>query len=264
MQPLHVTELGDGDRAVFVHGSGSWATHEEFGFGAQRALADAHRLVLPDRRGYGASPDVERSGPARDADDIAELLGSGAHLVGHSSGGVVAMLAAVRAPRSVRSLTLVEPACFQIALDSPVVAAAVRRNREAVAAVPPELSDEDLVRLNFESAGFAAPEPTPELVRATRTALGERPAWETPVPVEPLAALDVPKLVVTGTWKIAPQAYREHGGAPLMECAAVTADRIGAKLLRVPGASHWPHSQRPDLVNAALRELWGACANLET
>lgn len=44
--------------------------------------------------GYGRSPDVQRSDYAEDAREVAELLGDGAHLVGHSSGGVVALLAA--------------------------------------------------------------------------------------------------------------------------------------------------------------------------
>ncbi|GAA4619616.1 alpha/beta fold hydrolase [Saccharopolyspora hordei] len=258
MTTLHTTERGTGDRAVFVHGSGCWAAHETFGFAAQLALADDFHVVLPDRRGYGGSPDVERSDYAQDAADVAELLDGGAHLVGHSSGGVVAMLAAAREPGSVRSLTLIEPACFQVAADAPLVAAALERNRAAIGSVPPELSDEDLVRLNFESVGFAAPEPTPELVRATRTALDEHPAWEAEIPVERLAEAGFPKLVITGTWEDAPQAYREHGGEPILECARVTAERIGADLLRVDGASHWPHSQRPETVNAALRELWKA------
>ena len=29
-----------------------------------------------------------------------------------------------------------------------------------------------------------------------------------------------------------------------------------AELLRVEGASHWPHAERPEAVNAALRRLW--------
>ncbi|MER5392391.1 alpha/beta hydrolase [Saccharopolyspora sp. NPDC002686] len=258
MSVLHVVERGDGERVVFVHGSGTWATHDAFGFGEQLPLAEEFRIVLPDRRGYGGSPDVERSDYAQDADDIASLLDGGAHLVGHSSGGVVAMLAAARGP--VRSLTLIEPACFQVAADAPLVAAALERNRAAVASVPPDLTDADLVRLNFESVGFEAPEPTPELARATRTALNEFPTWEAQIPADALAESDFPKLVVTGTWENAPQAYREHGGEPIMECARVTAERIGANLLRVPGASHWPHSQRPDVVNAALREFWKAGA----
>jgi hypothetical protein len=129
-------------------------------------------------------------------------------------------------------------------------------NQEAIASVPPELSDADLVRLNFESVGFEAPPVTPELVRATRTALNEIPSWGAGIPVEPLATALWPKLVISGTWEDAPAAYREHGGEPIMECARVTAQRIGADHLRVPGASHWPHSQRPDVVNDALRKLW--------
>ncbi|MEV0704244.1 alpha/beta hydrolase [Saccharopolyspora sp. NPDC050389] len=256
MTSLHVTELGDGIRAVFVHGSGTWAVHEVFGFDAQLPLAEEFRLVLPDRRGYGRSPEVERSDYAQDADDIAGLLDGGAHLVGHSSGAVVAMLAAARNPESVRSLTLIEPACFQVAADAPLVAAALERNRDALASVPPDLSDEDLVRLNFESVGFEAPPVTPELVRATRSALHEIPSWGAQIPVEPLAAATWPALVINGGWDEAPQAYREHGGEPIMECARVTAERIDADRLQVPGASHWPHSQQPGVVNDALRELW--------
>jgi pimeloyl-ACP methyl ester carboxylesterase len=41
-----------------------------------------------------------------------------------------------------------------------------------------------------------------------------------------------------------------------MACADVVASAIGAEMLRVDGASHWPHAERPDVVNAALRRLW--------
>ncbi len=41
-----------------------------------------------------------------------------------------------------------------------------------------------------------------------------------------------------------------------MACAEVVAEEIGAQILRVEGASHWPQAQRPDVVNAALRGLW--------
>jgi pimeloyl-ACP methyl ester carboxylesterase len=41
-----------------------------------------------------------------------------------------------------------------------------------------------------------------------------------------------------------------------MACARVTAARIGARLLRVPGSGHYAHVDRPDAVNAALDDLW--------
>ena len=68
--------------------------HSSSSSGAQRPLAERYRLLVMDRRGFGGSPDIDRSDYEVDAADVAELLGDGAHLVGHSYGGVVAMLAA--------------------------------------------------------------------------------------------------------------------------------------------------------------------------
>lgn len=56
-----------------------------------------------DRRGHGDSPDLDgayRTDYEVDA-DIVELLGDGAHLVGHSDGAVAAMLAAAPWPKLV-------------------------------------------------------------------------------------------------------------------------------------------------------------------
>jgi pimeloyl-ACP methyl ester carboxylesterase len=72
-----------------------------------------------DRRGFGESPDIERSDYEVDASDVAKLLGDGAHLVGHSYGGAVAMLAAGLRPPIVRSLTLIEPSAFRLAARDP-------------------------------------------------------------------------------------------------------------------------------------------------
>ena len=103
---LNVTIWGTGDPAVFVHGS--------FGRGEktwkeQRPLADSHRLLLLDRRGFGGSPGDGEVDFDRDADDVATLLDEDSHLVGHSYGGIVSLLAAARRPEAVRSLTVIEP-----------------------------------------------------------------------------------------------------------------------------------------------------------
>ncbi|WP_220448327.1 alpha/beta fold hydrolase [Nonomuraea diastatica] len=100
---VHVTALGPhgAPPVLFVHGSTSWGDDPSYGFAAQAPLAGRVRLLLMDRRGYGRSPDAGERFPGdylADADDIAELLGDGAHLVGHSYGGVGAMIAAVRRP----------------------------------------------------------------------------------------------------------------------------------------------------------------------
>ncbi len=94
---LYVESWGDGTPVVLVHGSLATGAEE---WDAQRPLADEGvRLLVPDRRGYGRSPFAEGEDFLRDAEDIAELMGDGAHLVGHSYGGLGALFAAARRPR---------------------------------------------------------------------------------------------------------------------------------------------------------------------
>src|SRR3954467_6876885 len=117
-EALTVAVWGAGRCVVCVHGSLSWG---EFAFRAQRPLARSNALVLPDRRGFGASPSTGRADFEVDAQDVAALLGQSSHLVGHSYGAVVALLAAAQRPTAVRTLTLVEPAAFAVARNDPSV-----------------------------------------------------------------------------------------------------------------------------------------------
>ncbi len=195
---------------VLVHGTMTWGT-DSFGFAAQRPLADRFHLVVMDRRGFGASPDITRSDYAVDAQDVVALLGTGAHLVGHSYGVVVAMLAAAIRPQAVRSLALIEPAAHRMAADHPIVATALRRMREGLAAAPPDVSAADWLRLSTESVGLSPLDPTPDRLRAARSASREQPCWEADFPLESLSAASWPKLIVTGTWETAPSAYRAVG-----------------------------------------------------
>lgn len=106
------------ERAFDKKGVMGWQNRGRGGtFGQQRALADEFRLNLLDRRGYGKSPAAPAIGWPTDAGDVAGLLTElgGAHLVGHSPGGTVALLAAALAPHAVRSLVAVEPSVWGIA-----------------------------------------------------------------------------------------------------------------------------------------------------
>lgn len=261
MDTVAATVLGEADDrppAVFVHGVLSWGDDEAYGFGAQRPLAARRRLVLMDRRGYGASPDLPpgpyRSDYAVDAEDVVRLLGDGAHLVGHSYGAVAAMLAAASRPDLVRSLCLIQPGALRAAESHPVVAGTLARNRAASGGLPEDLTPERYLRLSTESVGMPAPEPTPARLRAARTTMRERPCWDADVPLAPLAEADFPALVVRGDWAGAPEEYRRLAGAPLMVTAEVIAARLGARLLTVPG--FYPQVQQPEAVNEALEELW--------
>lgn len=153
------------------------------------------------------------------------------------------MLAAALRPGDVRSLALIEPAAHRAAI-----------------AEAPAMTPQEWLRAATEAVGLPPLEPTPARLRAAATAMRERPCWEADVPLDALAAGPYPKLVIRGTWETAPAAYREAAGEALMACAEVVARAIGVDVLRVGGASHWPHAERPDVVNAALRRLWRRAA----
>jgi pimeloyl-ACP methyl ester carboxylesterase len=88
-------------------------------------LARDHRVVAPDRQGYGASaplPSPLASAILHDAAQMTELVtrlaamtGGPVHVVGHSSGGVVASLVAHAARDHVASLCLIEPVLVHLA-----------------------------------------------------------------------------------------------------------------------------------------------------
>ncbi|MEU4767095.1 alpha/beta hydrolase [Actinosynnema sp. NPDC023794] len=230
MTPVHVTVVegpADVPPAVFLHGVLSWGSDDDYGFGHQRPLTERRRLLLVDRRGFGASPDLDgphRSDHEVDAEDTVALLDGGAHLVGHSYGAVAAMLAAAARPDLVRSLCLIQPGALRPAED-----------------------------------GLPAPEPTPARLRAARTTMAERPCWDADVPLEPLAEAPWPALVIRGDWSGAPEEYRRLAGVPLQAAAEVIADRIGSPLLTAPG--YYPHVQQSAAVNAALAVLWDRADN---
>ncbi|MEU1387332.1 MULTISPECIES: alpha/beta hydrolase [unclassified Nonomuraea] len=242
---MHVTALGPGagPPAVFVHGSTSWGDDPVYGFAAQRPLTGRFRLLLMDRRGYDGDPDAGDRFPGdclAAADDVAELLGAGAHLVGHSYGAVGAMIAAARRPEVVRSLTLVEPGCYQAAADHPAVAEALRANHAAYADLP-DLTPEEWLRAAAGSTGMPEPGAGDRRLRAAATALRERVCWEAGVPLPALRAASFPKLAVSGTWEGAAGPYRERGGVPHgLRTGHGRADRRPARA----GAGHRPRPAR--------------------
>jgi pimeloyl-ACP methyl ester carboxylesterase len=254
--PLAVTRWGDAARpvAVLVHGSFTWGAQT---FASQRPLAERYHLLVPDRYGYGNSPYAAGAYPSdyrQDAAAVADLLGPGAHLVGHSYGGVVALLAAAQRPNRVRSLTLIEPAAHQGAIEHPVVADAVREMR-AVMDETRRRSAADYLNLAFP-ADEPRPDPPEWLHRAAGSALHELLAWLAPLPFEAVADANYPKLVVSGAWDVAAPEHLPTTAAALRQVAQTVADKIGAEWRDVRGAAHDVHREQPELVNDMLDDLW--------
>ena len=104
LSSIHIERWGSsGPRVVLVHGGAQGTeTGGERNFAFQRPLAEqGWQLIVPDRPGHGRSPDPGRPDDAEaDGAWVAELLGDGAHLLGHSYGGVIALCAAGLRPEA--------------------------------------------------------------------------------------------------------------------------------------------------------------------
>jgi pimeloyl-ACP methyl ester carboxylesterase len=185
------------ERLVFVHGSvlgarGTW--------GAQTALADRFELLFVERPGFPPNPPVDRVDFELDAGLVASLLEPGAHLVGHSYGGVISLLAAARQPELVRSLTVIEPPATRVAAGDPAVDAFAVGGEEVYASGA-TLDPETFLRRFLVAVGSAFDPPSPltaELEQGARALAVERGPWEADIPLDGLATAPFPKLVVSG------------------------------------------------------------------
>jgi pimeloyl-ACP methyl ester carboxylesterase len=214
----------------------------------QLALAERWTICLPNRPGFAASPPLPRGDFEAEAPLIAELLGDGAHLVGHSYGAVIALLAAAQRPDAVRSLVVSEPGTLNVARGDPEVDAVIAHGDELYRHAG-DLEPRAFVTL-FRAGVHSAHETPDELPdwleRGARLVMTERPPWEAEVPFAELARAPFPKLVISGG----------HSRAFEAVCDVI-AERIGARRALVEGRGHTiPGTGAPynDLVERFLRE----------
>ena len=248
MNDLFVESWGAGTPVVLVHGSLATGAEE---WQAQRPLADERfRLLVLDRRGYGRSPAVQGEDFLRDADDIADLMGNGAHLVGHSYGGLGVLFAAARRLDATLSLTLLEPAAFALGQHHPAARALVADVRRLL---DQDLPDEAWVVRFLKLVGSDPDALSPELIAAAVPLVPVlrrgRPMWEGEPPLAELASAAFPKLVVSGG----------HSAGFDAICDDL-AERIGASRSAVEGAGHEIQFTGPPL-NEALLALWRAASS---
>lgn len=120
---LAYREQGAGEPVVFIHGSASdIRTWEQ----QVPALGAEYRAVAYSRRYARPNDDIEAGADDQmlpHVDDLAAFLLSmdipAAHLVGHSWGGFIALLTAIRHPQMVRSLVLMEPPVLSLFVSTP-------------------------------------------------------------------------------------------------------------------------------------------------
>jgi pimeloyl-ACP methyl ester carboxylesterase len=212
-------------RVVLIHGSGGNAGTA---WTAVRPLAERFTLMTPTRGGYPPNPPLERIDFETQAQELAPLLGDGAHLVGHSYGGVISLLIAARHPGRVRSLAVSEPPAFGLAFGNPAVDALVEQLNEHFTSGPrePRAFAEGFLALVGTKAQLPDPLP-PEAEQSIRATMAERMPWEAEVPLDELARASFPKLVVSGA----------HHPAFDAVCD-VLEERLPARREVLPGAGH--------------------------
>jgi pimeloyl-ACP methyl ester carboxylesterase len=236
LDAIHVEHWGSGQPVVMIHGGARGGPVGGAGtFAAQRALADrGYALVLPDRPGHGQSPAGDgREDLELDAVWVAELLGSGAHLVGHSYGAAIAISAAGRRPAAVRSLTLIEPPIFSVAREDPDARRLALQLTDAIGQ-PDELERIlAFVRAAGIPSGVLSPPPHPGQAMAMArglVAMRDPVTWEARPSLEAIAAAQVPALIVTGGWSPGFEAIGDRLAALL-----------GARRLVIEAGHHLPH-----------------------
>ena len=184
---LEVTVVGDGPPVVFVHGSvvGADRTWRQ-----QLPLADRATLRLPNRPGFGASPPLERGDFEAEAPLFAELLGDGAHLVGHSYGGGDRAARRGASPRGGALAHRLGARCLRVAAGNPAVDEMLA-NGERLFGHAPDMDPQEFLAL-FRAGAHSAhdtPEELPDwLERGARLVMAERPPWEAEIPLDALGA----------------------------------------------------------------------------
>jgi esterase len=261
--PLASTTYGErGPRVVLLHGL--FGQGRNF-TGVAKELAHEARVTLVDLPDHGRSPwsaDFSYEGMA---DQVADFLATTAPgerwtVVGHSMGGKVAMLVALRRPELVERLCVVDVA--------PVPTSAVSSFGTYVAA----LREVDLDRLTERATAdrVVAARVPDRVVRGfllqnlRRDASGERARWRWQMnlallgdrlpeiadwPAGALGTYDGPVLWLAG----AESDYIQTAYGPAMRALF---PRV--RLVRVKNAGHWVHAEQPAVFVSTLRGFLAA------
>jgi pimeloyl-ACP methyl ester carboxylesterase len=227
-------EHGDGEPLLLMHGGLSSA--DEMGMQTP-ALAERHRVVLPERRGHGRTADVD--GPityeVMAADTIAfmEALGTGpADLVGWSDGGNVALLVAIKRPDLARKVVTMGSNSrsdayvegVRAAFDPDSAHSAIPVMRDAWSALSPDDPDHFPVFLD----------------KMVECIFGDYA-----IPTADVARIAAPTLLMVGDDDM----IRWDHTIELLETIP------NAQLVSIPGASHLAPVEKPELVNRLILDF---------
>lgn len=256
--PVHTTALGQrGTRLVFLHGLfGQGRNWTQVG----RTLAEDHRVLLVDLPHHGRSKWADHFDYLEVADQVAQVLDPDdpVCLVGHSLGGKVAMVVALRHPALVGRLCVVDV--------SPVAYDRLSEFGGYVSAMRGLDLGALEQRADADTAlSEAVPDPT---VRAflLQNLRRDGDGWRWQMNLDVLGD----SLAEIGRWPEHELAGVAPYRGPVLWVAGERSDYVRPeyapamnrwfptnRLVRVKGAGHWVHSEKPEVFVEVLRAFAG-------
>lgn len=227
----------DGEPLVLLHGgictNDTWAAQ-------MPAFAERFRVLAPERRGHGHTPDVE--GPLNYADMAADTIGflekvvrEPAHLVGWSDGGIIGLLVAIARPDLVRKL---------VAISANLNPGAVVSEAHDALASDPNDPSMDMFRSLHAASSPDGPEHWPVLFGK----FGQMVATQPDIKPAELARIQAPTLVVSG----------DDDMVTLEHTVEIYRAILGSELAVLPGTSHAMMFEKPDLLNGIVLDFLGS------
>ena len=262
-QQLHVHEEGSptGKVALLIHGWGSsWYAVSPL----LPLLRQRYRCLAVDLPGYCASPrGPERATMAGYADLLTTLIGEVTTqpvvLVGHSMGGMISLMIALKRPELVERMVLLCPTISGhlsllinltlfpfvvlerfpltnviVGVFEPLVGITDRLLRAPLFADRTDISNEDYERIKADTRRRDQGRIRAECFRAMR---------ENDLRGK-LGPIDIPSLVIWGL---------EDNTVPLRDASVVAREWPQADLRVIPNAGHWPQFETPEITGRYVR-----------
>ncbi len=231
----HYLADGHGSPVVVLHGGLETANDWDFLAGE---LSSDHRVLRPERRGHGGTPDVD-GGYTYElmADEtisfIDRVVGGPADLVGYSDGATTATIVALERPDLVRSLTLISGHFHHDAVVAPMA--------ERLAHPDPDNPRLAPIRNAYAAASPDGDEHWPIIHRKVSELGATQPARD----ISELAAIVCPTMIIAA----------DDDAVDLHHIVDQYHEIRDARLAIIPHTSHLLHHEAPDTVAGIVRRF---------